>query len=511
MKKNVIVILCDQLRKDYMPCYGGTNVSTPHIDTLVRDGVLLTNTISASPVCAPARASMMTGRYISDHAVWTNDLPFREGLEYLPQRINENGYRTGTFGKLHHYPGKDTKGFQTGLQMEENRLFEEDDYFQWLKERHPEIKNLFPNDAKGNFPYGENEYYEHWIADNTIQFIEESLESEMPFFSWTSFQGPHGPLDPPLDCEYTVDKSLIPDPEHTDFRSTCDIPQYRKYTKMDKITQEKMREYRFNYLKLIEVIDRQIGRIITYLKEHELYENTVILFTTDHGDMCGELGMLHKGPFSYRGQFEVPFILTNCDALVNPPTESDILVNNLDIGATVLDIMGDKKPFGNSRSVVEMLNDPTKERTSNFAEFTDAVKFIDTKQYRFAYYPFSQQCELFDKTLPDYELHNLVNDEKYLPIKAKFLAEIIDYLLVAKGVTIEAIDLVPSLQKGLAEKLPNYQDVIPLITPISNQRDRDTLVEYGLDGDYNEFCRGRKIRRHYGVYWDASIAHVHED
>jgi arylsulfatase A-like enzyme len=115
-KKNIVVILCDQLRKDFLSCYGFKGLHTPNIDRLANDGVLFENAFTASPVCAPGRACMMTGRYVSDHQVFTNDVPFRDGLEYLAERFNKLGYQTGAFGKLHHFPAKDTKGFHTAFR-----------------------------------------------------------------------------------------------------------------------------------------------------------------------------------------------------------------------------------------------------------------------------------------------------------------------------------------------------------------------------------------------------------
>ncbi len=511
-RKNVLVILCDQLRKDFLSCYGGKAVATPNIDRLVRDGVLFENATTVSPVCAPARASMMTGRYVSDHNVWTNDVVFREGMDYLPQRMTEMGYSAGAFGKLHHYPGKDLKGFDVGFQMEENRLQDEDDYFKYLKELHPEITDLYGKNQQvgGDFAFPHEHYYEYWIASNTMDFIDASVEKERPFFAWTSFQGPHGPLDPPVDFTYSIDAENIPEPNSMDFDSTCDVALYRKYCNNHGINKESMAEYRMKYLKLIEFIDVQIGRIIAHLEEKGLYEKTVIMFSADHGDMCGDFGMIQKGPYPYAPQFEVPFILTNCEE-AQKGTTSDMLVSNFDIGATALAIAGDKKVFGTARNIIEMLVDKSKEREYSFSEFCDSAKFIDTKRYRFVYYPFSKQCELFDKTLANYELTNLANDENYASLKAEFLMHVIDYMIVAKGVCIEAQDLVPSVQSGLAKILPSYQDSIQLVFPIAHETSRESLRKRGLDADYNEFCKEKNVTRCYAVYWDSQLKQKHKD
>ena len=121
----------------------------------------------------------MTGRYVSDHWVWTNDVPFRDGLEYIAERMNQEGYVTGAFGKLHHYPADDPKGFRHVRLMEENRLGEREPYLHWLRQRHPEVESVFNHEGL-QFAFPEEEYYEHWIASEAISFIGQTLENPDP-------------------------------------------------------------------------------------------------------------------------------------------------------------------------------------------------------------------------------------------------------------------------------------------------------------------------------------------
>ncbi|MFI3238062.1 MAG: sulfatase-like hydrolase/transferase [Lachnospiraceae bacterium] len=499
-KKNVVVILCDQLRKDFLSCYGFEAIKTPNIDSIAKDGVLFTQATTTSPVCAPARASMMTGRYVSDHGVWTNDVPFREGVDVLPGRMNQCGYRTGAFGKLHHFPGRDGKGFEVIRLMEENRLGEADDYFNWLRERHPEIENLFPHLKDGSFAFTKEEYYETWIANEALLFMEECVENQESFFAWTSFQGPHTPIDPPVDGVYEVDAAGIPEVYHMDVDSDCDVPKYRKYANYAHHTKEEHEAYRLGYCKLIEEIDIQVGRLISFLKEKGVYEDTILVFSADHGDMCGDFGHRQKGPLSYSAQFEIPMILANVDE-VQTGSISDALVSNMDIGATVLSLVGDESSFGVSRDMVALAKGEDS-REHVFAEFCDSMKIIETKMYRFAYYPFTGQSELFDKTRADYELYNLADVEEYATIKCILLQKMIDHMIISKGVQIESQDLVPSVQQGIAQIQPSYMDDIELVFPLQSEAHRDRLRKAGLDVDYNEFCRSREVVRAYGKYWE---------
>jgi arylsulfatase len=173
--RNVLVVLCDQLRADFLSAYGCGAIPTPNIDRLAGAGIVFENAITQSTVCAPARATMMTGRYVSNHGVWTNDVPFRDGLEYLPKRMNEAGYATGAFGKLHHYPPHDAKGFRETDLMEEGRLGESEPYLQWLRSRRPDVKGIWNYDDY-IFAFDEEEYHEHWIASRAIEFIERRAD-----------------------------------------------------------------------------------------------------------------------------------------------------------------------------------------------------------------------------------------------------------------------------------------------------------------------------------------------
>ncbi len=495
--KNVLVILCDQLRPDFLSCYGNSQINTPNIDSLAKDGVLFEHATTASPVCSPARASMMTGRFVTDHGVWTNDTPFRDGLEYIPKRMKENGYACGAFGKLHHFPAKDSKGFDLALQMEENRLAIEDDYYKYLKKLHPEIENLYGHDKEGSFKYSLEEYYEHWIADNAMKFIEQNKEK--PIFAWVSFQGPHGPLDAPSNngISSAID---ISDPIQIDLDLECEVARYRK-SRESHHDMDYYRNYRTKYAELIQILDYEIGRIIEFLKYKGLYENTVIMFSADHGNTCGDYGTIQKGPMIYASQLEIPMIIANHPELPQNVV-SDVLVSNLDLGTTSLKIAKDDIPLGYSRCMAEMFLNIEKQRDVIFSEFCDSVKIVSNKTHRLAYYPFAKEYELVEI---NNETVNLASKAEYQQLKAELLADIIDFTLMSKPIHIEAHDFTPKVQKGLTNKYPNNLDDLEIVFPLASQQEYKNLENDGLDADYNSFCieREEKITRFYGKYWSG--------
>ncbi|MBN8215969.1 MAG: sulfatase-like hydrolase/transferase [Spirochaetes bacterium] len=501
MKRNILVILCDQLRKDFLSCYGCKAIPTPALDSLAACGVVFDNALTVSPVCAPARASMMTGRYVSDHGVWTNDLPFREGLEYLPERMNALGYATGCFGKLHHYPANDAKGFQHVRLTEENRLGEEDGYLRWLRARRPGVTNVF--NGKGyEYSLPAEEHYEHWVVDEALTFMKAGRGSA-PFFAWVSFQGPHDPVHPPKAFKGSVDGALLPQPI-----SACpdegEVIRYRRACAGVTKDRAALMEKRVAYGDFIHYIDTQIGRILDGLKEEGLWESTTVLFSADHGDLLGDHGLMQKGPYPYRGQLDVPLILAN-----QPGVEagrSAALTGNLDLPATVLDCAGDAHPLGVSRSLIPMARgEEVSLRRVNYSEFCDSIKTVEDGRWRFSYFPFTGKRMLFDKRADTDELVNLSGRGELAGLEAGFLAAVLDHLIVAKGVRVEAHDLVPAQQEGLSRLAPGWREGFEVAFPLS-ALERERLRGEGLDTEYLDFCRAKPVLRCYAKpYWKTGL------
>ncbi len=500
--RNIVVILCDQLRKDFLNLYGCNAVPTPNLDYLASIGTTFDNAITQSPVCAPARASMMTGRYVSDHMVWTNDVPFRPGLTYLAEVMNKLGYETGAFGKLHHYPADDLKGFKYAKQMEETRLGKKDDYYQYLKRRHPEIKDILSNYDKQqlHFNYSKEDYYEYFIASEAIKFIKRSTENKKPFLAWVSFQGPHTPYDPPKEVKGCVNEAMIPEPIEFKSEGLPQVHRYRSEIAPPPGSYTWNMKVRKAYCEMIHFIDIQVGRIIQELKKTGQFENTTLIFAADHGDLIGDHNQNYKGPFPYQAQMAIPLVVANHPG-VRKQARSPNLVGNIDIPSTVIDIAGSDLRMGVSISLIEQAKEKPKfTRKINFSEFCDSCKIVEDHKYRYAYYPFTEDAQLFDKIKDPEEQNNLAGRKEYAPIENKFLKDIMDFQIIAKGVRIEAHDFVPEQQKGLKAKKRHFEKDLPIAHPL-RKIDYSRVKKAGLDHTYNEFCRDKDIVAHYGCYW----------
>ncbi|TKG91587.1 sulfatase [Puteibacter caeruleilacunae] len=492
--RNIVVILCDQLRPDFLPMYGCDAIKTPNLDRLQSMGTVFKHAITASTVCGPARASMMTGTYLSNHGVWANDIPFRDGMDYMPMRMNEMGYQTAAFGKLHHKPALDLKGFQHASLMEEGRLKEKEPYLKWLQQKYPNAKSVFNFDRKNLvFDYEEEDYYEHWIASETIDWLSHHRRADQPFMAWVSFQGPHTPYDPPKEVKGCVDADKLP----KRIKGLDEENQVLKYRGVYyKPPMEEMDKIRVAYAEMIVAIDKQIGRILNHLDEHGLTDNTTFIFSSDHGDLLGDHGLNTKGPYPYQGQLGVPLLIAN-HPKVQSGAQSNSLTGNIDIPGTVLDIAGADHSIGLSRSLVDLAQEtPKHPRKVNFSEYCDSVKTVEDEKYRYCYYPLLGYGHLFDKQNDPKELKNLSGMPEYSEIEQKFLKNLIDFRIAATDVHIEGKDLVPGVQDELKQFNPEFIREMKLAGPLYDDM-RKKLKLNGLKYDYNEAFKGRKILNPY--------------
>lgn len=501
-RRNILVLVCDQLRASFLNAYTPSAVPTPHIDALARDGVVFANAITASPVCAPARASILTGRHVCDHDAWTNNVPCREGLEFFPRRLQAAGYDTAVFGVLDHFPHDDMCGFRHCKLMEGGLLGEREEYMAFLRQRHPEVKRFF-NGGNYEFAFAEEEFYDHWIASRAIEYIEQRAACPRePFLAYVGFLSPHAPLIPPKEVHGTVDPERLPRPMQRQ-GGMSPVTTYRGVLVTAKKPVEVQMRERTAYAELIVEVDRQVGRVVAALKAAGLYENTTILFTADHGDMLEDFGLTTKGPYPYRSSLFIPMILSNHPGL-RRGARNDSLVGNIDVGATVLDIAGDHRAFGYSRSLVDAAQPvPKHPREVNYSEFCDAMKLVMDKRYTYCYFPFTGYADLYDREADPDELRNLAGDPAHAPVEMAFLKHIIEFVTLARGVRIEAHDMIPPLRAGLERKAPKFLDDFVIAYPIASEAERRRLREAGLSDDYNEFCRERKVFAHYGVYWES--------
>jgi len=288
-KPNILFIFADQMRSTAMGCAGIENVYTPHLDQLAIEGTRFTNGIANTPSCAPMRASLMTGHHTISHGVYNNELQVRLDTSTFAGTLTEAGFKCGMIGKWHidggsrHQftpPGKRRLGF--------------DDYWavancthSYMDSFYYENNNPDPIFIKGYEPIHQ--------ANLACQFIEEKSKSDDPFFLVWAPGTPHDPfLEQP---QKNLDQYPINEIEFMDSNS-CYVPQ--------EINRAK-REILSGYYAHITALDEQIGRVLKKLNDCQLSENTIIIFSADHGDMLGNKGAYFKSQ-PWRESTGVPLI-----------------------------------------------------------------------------------------------------------------------------------------------------------------------------------------------------------
>jgi len=448
-RPNIIVISTDQQRYDTMGATGNKMVRTPNLDALAARGVLFTHAYAQNPVCIPSRACLHTGRYIHQHGVQymenvihtTPPLPPWE--KTFMERLQEAGYVTGAVGKIHMvHPkgyhemaltgGKGARWTQPeGLPIGPgplhyvNPTYKGPNYKTWLEARHPGgYEQIYAQRRQPEYRQHltaiinvlpEEEYVDYWIASEAIAFLKRHKSSQ-PFFLWIGFCGPHGPFDPPRRYAEMVPIEEMPLPE-TYLADVSDKPAFlqrqrnRRFAREDTTLIRRCIAY---YYAMITQIDDRIGCIQKALDENGQTEHTMIIFTSDHGDMLGDFGMMGKGNF-FEWVIRVPTIVVLPARFKQVGHCFDGLVETMSLAPTVLDYAGIERPpemTANSwRPILEGKNDG---EAAVLCEYVSNDRRLKGKCVRTARYKFvtwgRSIGELYDLQEDPLEQHNLYDD-----------------------------------------------------------------------------------------------------
>ena len=326
-RPNLLFIMPDQLRPDFLSCYGASFIDTPHIDSLCDSGVRYEKACASSPVCVPMRSTLLTGLNAIRTGVLGNGQYLRPdltacGINTWPQLLSDGGYRTCAVGKMHFYPWEASMGFADRIVCEDKRwIHVEDDYQQYLKARG--LRKLHGNEhegyqeGRGAFVH-QHDYEDSWdgfVGNETSRYIRE-YKSEAPFAIMVGFPGPHCPYDPsPQYCDlysphempeaYPVGEDQPPDFVEGNVRGSRSPWNGVDYTEFTTAHKMKIRAY---YAALVKQIDDKVGEIIQALKDTGRYDNTIVVFCSDHGDYLGDHGLIGKGTY-YESSTKVPLIV----------------------------------------------------------------------------------------------------------------------------------------------------------------------------------------------------------
>lgn len=304
-RPNILHLFTDQQRFDTIAALGNPIIRTPHLDRLVREGTVFQRAYSPSPECVPARCSMITGAYPGRTGCYSNEQAMvSEELPTLMSRLTDAGYRTHGVGKCHFTPNSHAlRGFETRQIQEEMPLVrEKDDYARWLVEKGwGEV--LEPHGVRGEMYYipqpsvlPEACHPSRWVGDQALDFLDEG--SDRPWYLFASFIQPHPPFSPPSPWHklYRASQMPLPDiPENRDNLLAFINHFQNRYKYRDRGMDENLiRCLRAYYYACISFIDVQVGRILARLEETGALDDTLILFSSDHGEYLGDFGCFGK-------------------------------------------------------------------------------------------------------------------------------------------------------------------------------------------------------------------------
>jgi arylsulfatase A-like enzyme len=356
-RPNILLIMTDQQRWDTLGAAGNPTIQTPNLDRLAREGTLFSEAFSPSPVCAPARAALISGYSPSRLHFTSNSGYLTDQEDTLPTLLNQAGYHTQALGKM-HFPQADgghdrpwaaTCGFQDLLLSEETRWVRQarslaevafDDYDRFLLEHGlwgwgtpPEIGY---NEIKPILSALPEEYgVTSWLGDRAVEYL--AGPHDRPFFAFVSFVKPHAPYDPPAEWAGMYDPYSVPPPMRTPaerFRPNPQYEQERQRREWDLYSEYAELTSRAYYYANISLIDKQVGRILDALESAGLREKTFIVFTSDHGDLLGDHWLWFKN-HAFDSCARVPLIVAGPGVPGGVRVDGPV-VNLLDLFATIL-------------------------------------------------------------------------------------------------------------------------------------------------------------------------------
>lgn len=449
-KPNILFLMTDQQRFDSLRCYGNEVMDTPNLDWIANEGCLFKNAYTPSPSCIPARASLITGMNTWDTGILgmgKGQGPMGVGFTHtLPGELGKQGYHTQGIGKMHFYPQRSLNGFHNTIIDESGR--EEhphfiSDYKKWFNKNKNGDYGINDHGINWNSwiarPYHAPEYLHptNWTTNTALDFIEEKDPSK-PFFLMVSYARPHSPYDAlPYYFDLYMDRPL-PEAWCGDWCDKHDhqTDRYHHDAWHGKRSKEEIHRARAGYYGSITHIDHQIGRIITELRKSGELDSTIIVFTSDHGDMLGDHHLWRK-TYAYEGSSHIPLLIRIPKLLQESyPT----LVSEISHYATLEDLMPTLLQLCDvpipeqvtGKSLLPCITNNAPVHDFIHGEHTECysadeeMQFIVKDGFKYIWLPRIGEEELFDLNQDPKELMNLAQNSEYNELLMDMREKMID-------------------------------------------------------------------------------------
>ena len=486
-RPNIIIVTTDQQRTDSLSCYGSTFTSTPNLDRMAEEGVLLERAYCTNPVCTPSRVSIFTGQQVSRHGAWNVGMSAPAELPMISHRLSSHGYRTHYIGKAHFqaFGGTEEQTRETLKNWRERYRnwhgpyygFESVEialghatygiaghYGEWVETQvSPEEIEGFKSRRLADAGFGGDAHdwdlpnrlhNSVWTAERTIEFLRNH-DRESPFLLGIGFQDPHHPHAVPTNFDERVEPEDVPLPAYTegeledkpphfiearegrleesDIRGEFPIAGQGNGHDFSKVSDTDARLGRAYYHSMVRLIDREMGRILDFLRETGLEENTLIFFTSDHGELLGDHGLWMKGPFHYEQLIRVPAII-RWPAGFEGGRKAQEMFSLADIVPTALSAAGiDETGDCDGIDALPMLRGEGPVRKDVLVECIDdpnglRLKTLVTANRKLTWYCGKEYGELYDLEKDPGEKKNLWSDAAHASERSNLIGRMMDYL-----------------------------------------------------------------------------------
>ena len=459
-RPNILWICSDQQRRDTLGCYGNAMVHSPNLDRLAAGGMRFDNCFSQSPVCSPARAAFLTGRYPRTCRMRQNgaDIPADEVL--VTKMLADAGYVCGLSGKLHlsachprvrttverriddgyaEFHWSHDCGSGWGLDNE---------YYRWLDDKGAKFANL-PHPETEHIKIGPpSELHQTtWCAEKAVDFITARAGGEAPWLFSVNMFDPHHTFNAPAEylARYEDRLDEIPLPNYVAGeladKPACQLldhagPYGGHAEPYVNLTDREHRLIRASYWAMCDLIDDQVGRMLGALDATAQRDNTLVIYTSDHGEMLGDHGIYLKGPYFYDVAVRVPLVVAMGGTVA--PGVCPALVELMDLAQTILDAAGlEHHPGMQGRSLWPMLTGLARadhHRDEVYCEYYNAMGWhreptaqttmVRTERYKITVDHSRSTGELYDLHADPLETHNRWNDESYASVKTDMLVRL---------------------------------------------------------------------------------------
>lgn len=369
IRDNLLFIMTDEMKWDVMGVAGHPMVKTPNLDKLAAQGTYYKTAYTVAPICSPSRRSFFTSRYPHVHGVIDNSKQAlaNDGEVDLQTILKHEGYNTALSGKLHFYPEWHDWNFDHFWARSSEGPNREESYRQYMQAKHGNdafkpVKGsvLYPKDPLGHdlgqYQFAKEDFETYWLTDKALTYLtqQQKKKAAKPFFLFLSYNEPHSPYraTEPYASMYdpkTVSVPVIP--EHAKTERQQALADKNKGKSRHLIDDEQMmRDLTAQYLGHITNVDDNVGRILDYLDHSGLADNTIVVFSADHGNMLGEHGKWFKGVM-HEGSSRIPLIIragknTQYAKVMNRGKVVEQIVESIDVMPTLLEMLNINRPAG---------------------------------------------------------------------------------------------------------------------------------------------------------------------